>query len=91
MTSFIVTNALQREEIDKLRHKLKEMQMRLGDLNNLMLPEISIPQASSSNGSLVSSSSYSRLLYVKVSSYYMYSTYRLTNDTSTDGLEISQF
>ena len=48
------------------------MQMRLGDPNNTMLPDISIPQASSSNGSLASSSSYSRLLYVKVSNKCMY-------------------
>ena len=60
-----MTNALQREEIDKLRHKVKEMQKRLDD-PNYIIPETSIPQANSSNGSLGPTSSYSRLLYVKV-------------------------
>jgi len=63
-TTLKVTNALQREEIDKLRHKVKEMQKRLDD-PNYIIPETSIPQANSSNGSLGPSSSYSRLLYVK--------------------------
>ena len=66
--AFIVTNALQREEIDKLRQKLKESHNGLVEPGNQNWNDSnSQRQCSSTYVNNESSNTYSRLLYVKVS------------------------
>ena len=66
--TFIVTNALQREEIDKLRRKLKESHNGLIESGNQNGSDSnSQRQCSSIYVNNPSSNTYSRLLYVKVS------------------------
>ena len=62
-----MTNALQREEINKLRRKLKDNHLQLGESNKENSLDISPSSSSSILSSDPSSCSYSRLLYVKVS------------------------
>ena len=65
--NFIVTNALQREEIDKLRRKLKESHNGLIEsVNQNGSDSSSQRQCSSIYVNNASSNTYSRLLYVKV-------------------------
>ena len=68
LNTTLVTNALQREEIDKLRRRIKENHTSSGKLcvgeGEL---DLALTGSSSSKVSIGSSScSYSRLLYVKV-------------------------
>jgi hypothetical protein len=66
--TILVTNALQREEIDKLKRRLKENRSCLRELN-LESPidlALSGPSTSSTSTNGSASGSYSRLLYVKV-------------------------
>ena len=71
--TFIVTNALQREEIDKLRRKLKETHNGLIEPGNPNGNDSnSQRQCSSTYVNNASSNTYSRLLYVKVSICHVY-------------------
>ena len=71
--TFIVTNALQREEIDKLRRKLKETHNGLIEPGNPNGNDSnSQRQCSSTYVNDASSNTYSRLLYVKVSICHVY-------------------